>query len=179
MLYINEERVLNVGFESYNFKIRTLEYVNTSLIRDVFQNMGYDTLDENILEKPLENGYIEVLITDNNISIRTAKANSEQVIFKIVDDIKTLNDIFQVSAFDLQTNKELLPSNFNQTLEKFTLLRNEFCKNYPDIRCPIRCNDVFSGQKDGGTGKSVSVGDGSVFCSEFNCYVKSWAIIFI
>ena len=132
-----------MGFESYNLDLKILSGFEKGQIKDVFIDMNYKAIDEYILEKSLECGFVEVWIADDGISIRTAKANSEQTVVEIIKDIKALNEIIEISIFDFQLKQELTLEKMNLLLEKFNLLRNEFYTFFPNIQYPIRCEDVF------------------------------------
>ena len=133
-----------MGFESYNFSIRIEDTVKLSQIRDIFLSEGYVILDSNCFEKHLKSGFIEVLITDGIISLRTAKTNDRKVIFEIFNTLKELNAAHQISIFDLQTKQEILLENIDPVLDSFCLLRDNFIQLFPDINYPIRCDEVFS-----------------------------------
>jgi len=141
-----------MGFESYNLRLTILEDgINESYASNIFHNMGYHFIGENadkiILEKSLASGFIEISINGNEISMRTAKANNEQIIFKMIEDIIIFNKKVKISVFDYQTGQELIPSNASSTSEKFSHMRNEFLKYYPCVNYPIRCDDIWKDEE--------------------------------
>jgi len=133
-----------MGYESYNFKLKKMRNINPECTKGIFLNMRYLSTGEDTLEKTSDCGYIEVMIFSDNISLRTAKANDKQIMEEIFADIRVLNDIVPVCIYDYQLKQEITFENFHLAIENFNLLRNEFYEFYPNARCPVRCNEVFS-----------------------------------
>jgi len=112
-------------------------------IINIFIDMNYHIVNENILEKITENGFIEILIENDNISIRTAKANSVHIIDDIFNDIKKISHKIPINIFDFQLKQNISLENYILTFDKFSSLQNEFNYLFPYIKFPIRCNDVI------------------------------------
>ena len=133
-----------MGYESYNFEIQFSDVFDINKCTSAFLSMNYSSCKSQTLEKFLKGGFIEVLLNYSNISIRTAKANDTGVIAEIFKDTNTLKDIFQFDLFDLQLKKIVSPSCTDEVILNFIRLREEFQAHYPNVKYPIRCDDVFS-----------------------------------
>ena len=132
-----------MGFESYNLKLTMIKKYEIRKIINIFIDMNYHIVNENILEKITENGFIEILIENDNISIRTAKANSVHIIDDIFNDIKKISHKIPINIFDFQLKQNISLENYILTFDKFSSLQNEFNYLFPYIKFPIRCNDVI------------------------------------
>ena len=135
-----------MGFESYNFNLKTLSSIDKIQIVNSFIKMGYSICEDDTLEKALKSGFIEVQVGQGYISIRTAKTNDESIIVEIIKDMNVLNDEIQIDAFDLQLKQKISLEQHQEVISNFKLLHNEFKTYYPNTKSPIRCNDIYREQ---------------------------------
>lgn len=142
-----------MGYESYNFSLRLKNKNKEKLVME-FKNLKYIFLDEKYdsiyFEKITKNGIIEVEISGQNelikfISIRTAKVNNYLVIDDIIQDVNILRNNYdcelQLYSWTLKQNIEL--TSFNELIENFKAIQEDFYKFFPIIEYPVRCNDVL------------------------------------
>lgn len=132
-----------MGFESYNFRLYVLDNTDICVVINSFLKMGYTILENNTLEKSLKSGFIEVMVNQKDVSIRTAKANDEDIINEIIEDVKKLKDIVKIRVFDLQMKQKVSLEHLSEIFENFSLLHNEFYQQYPNVKPPIRCSEIF------------------------------------
>ena len=140
---------VEMGLESYNFFIKSSANFNVKQIEKLILEMGYSISSEPTFygkytyEKPLESGFIEIDVDPTRISMRTARANDPHIIIEIIKDMQVLNNVVQIDVFDLQLKQNVSQENCYEAVEKFKSMRNEFLKYYPNVKYPIRCDDVF------------------------------------
>ena len=132
-----------MGYESYNFDVKLLGTTSIGQVKRAITRMGYTICEDGTFEKALAIGFIEIEVQKKYISVRTAKANDPNIISEIIKDIDELNNAFQIDAFDLQLKQSVLLEQLNEVMENFKRVRNEYHKYYPNIKYPIRCNDVY------------------------------------